>query len=84
MRGLGVSGKAYRRWTGGQSFGEFITENPDHDVLPAWWHDGTRITFTSSHGGNQEAYVMNADCSEVISLTNNAAEDYSPARSRTP
>mgnify|MGYP001592526642 CR=1 FL=1 len=35
LRRLGVSGVAYRRWTGGQSFGEFITANPMWS-LRAW------------------------------------------------
>jgi hypothetical protein len=35
LRRLGISGKAYRRWTGGQSFGEFIEENPTWS-LRAW------------------------------------------------
>ena len=35
LRRLGGSGVVYRRWTGGQSFAEFITANPGWS-LRAW------------------------------------------------
>lgn len=35
LRRLGISGIAYRRWSGGQSFGDFIAANPGWS-LRAW------------------------------------------------
>jgi hypothetical protein len=35
LRRLGISGKAYRRWTGNQTLKEFIAENPTWS-LRAW------------------------------------------------
>ena len=39
----------------------------------------TKIAFVSDRDGNVEIYVMNADGSEQINLTNNPASDYSPS-----
>jgi Tol biopolymer transport system component len=38
-----------------------------------------QIAFSSSRDGNNEIYVMNADGSSQVNLTNNAASDASPA-----
>ena len=35
LRALGITGTAYRRWAGNQSFGEFINMNPTW-TLRAW------------------------------------------------
>jgi TolB protein len=43
-----------------------------------------RIAFASNRDGNAEVYVMNADGSEEVNLTNNPAGDGSPAWSRVP
>ena len=49
-----------------------------HDSNPRWSPDGTRIAFKSSRGGNWDAYVMNADGSNVIRLTDHRANDHDP------
>ena len=41
--------------------------------------DGSRITFASDRDGKAEIYVMNADGSDQTRLTNNPANDGSPA-----
>jgi Tol biopolymer transport system component len=41
--------------------------------------DGMRIAFTSNRDGNPEIYVINADGSNPANLTNNPANDSSPA-----
>jgi Tol biopolymer transport system component len=46
------------------------------DVLP---DDNEKIVFVSDRDGNDEIYVMNADGSNVVRLTDNPAEDGAPA-----
>ncbi|MDY7080437.1 MAG: hypothetical protein SXV54_26450 [Chloroflexota bacterium] len=46
---------------------------------PAWSPDNTRIAFVSDRDGNLEIYVMNADGSGQVNLTNSPAHDTSPA-----
>ena len=48
---------------------------------PAWSSDGLKIIFTSDLGNNlgpREIFVMNADGSSPIRLTNNTMEDFLP------
>jgi Tol biopolymer transport system component len=56
-----------------------LTNNPAHDLRPAWSPDGTRIAFDSDRDGNYEIYAMNADGSNLVNLTNNPEHDDSPA-----
>ena len=53
-----------------------LTDNPAHDLDPAWSPDGTRMAFTSQRDGNSEIYVMDADGSNQGRLTNNPAIDH--------
>ena len=55
-----------------------------HDFGPAWSPDGNKIVFWSDRNSlaNPEIYVMNADGSNQIRLTNNPAEDRDPVWSR--
>jgi Tol biopolymer transport system component len=48
------------------------------DNFPAWSPDGSKIAFVSRRDGNWEIYVMNADGSNPIRLTEStdAGEDY--------
>jgi Tol biopolymer transport system component len=46
---------------------------------PAWSPDGTRIAFSSSHEGDNEIYVMNADGSGVTRLTSDPRGDTDPS-----
>jgi TolB protein len=46
---------------------------------PAWSHDGTRIAYEDWSDGDSEIYVMDADGSNVVQLTDNDIEDASPA-----
>jgi Tol biopolymer transport system component len=41
----------------------------DLDENPAWSPDGRHIAFESDRDGNRDVYVMNADGSEVVQLT---------------
>jgi hypothetical protein len=59
-----------------------LTNNPqDADVDPRWSSDGTKIAFASGFRefGNGEIFVMNADGSNPIRLTNNYALDEQPS-----
>ncbi|MBU0478728.1 hypothetical protein KKC91_09200 [bacterium] len=44
-----------------------------------WSPDGFQIAFESDSSGNSEIYVMNSNGSNMVNLTNNSAEDITPA-----
>src|SRR6266576_1341413 len=46
---------------------------------PAWSPDGTKIAFASTRDTNPEIYVMNADGSQQVDLTNHGGSDLTPA-----
>jgi Tol biopolymer transport system component len=51
-----------------------LTNNPAIDSQPAWSPDGTKIAFQSDRdGNNRQVYVMDADGTDPVNLTNNAA-----------
>ncbi len=54
------------------------------DFGPAWSPDGTRIVFYSTRDNvaSSEIYVMNADGSNQVRITNDAAEDRDPVWTR--
>jgi Tol biopolymer transport system component len=68
-----------------------ITNNPAGDGYPAWSSDGTQVVFSSwrnepniltcipSGNCNTEIYVVGADGSNPINLTNSPAEDRDPS-----
>jgi len=45
---------------------------------PVWSPGGTRIAFGSARDGNYEIYIMNADGTNQIRLTDHPAYDMSP------
>src|SRR5437870_1884390 len=59
-----------------------VTNTPASDAEPAWSPNGSKIAFSTNRDGNinQEVYVMNADGTGPLNLTNNLArEDGQPA-----
>jgi len=63
------------------SFNEVNLTNSagNNDFDPVWSPDGTQIAFTSDRDGNNEIYVMNADGTGVVRLTNEPGNDAQPA-----
>ena len=52
-----------------------LTNAPGTDAEPEWSPDGQRILFTSERDGNPDIFVMNADGSDPINLTNDPADE---------
>ncbi len=51
-----------------------LTVYPD-DYRPVWYPLGGKILFRSTRDGNQEIYVMNADGTQQVNLTNSPANE---------
>jgi len=53
--------------------------NPAEDRHPAWSPDGSKVAFDSDRNGNVDIYVMNADGTDLIRLTDDPNRDQYPA-----
>jgi TolB protein len=51
----------------------------DHGFQPAWSPDGGWLVFCRDGGGDAELWKVRADGSDLVQLTNNAAEDREPS-----
>lgn len=56
-----------------------LIDEPGADGFAAWSPDGTRIAFVASRDGNCEIYVMNADGSNQVNLTNSDSDELYPS-----
>ena len=54
-----------------------LTDNFDDDRLPAWSPDGTRVALVSDRAGNYDIFVVDADGSNPVQITN---DDYRETR----
>jgi len=56
-----------------------LTTDPSKDNAPNWSPDGSRLVFNSERDGNVEVYLMNADGSNIIKVTQtDTAKNYNP------
>ena len=53
--------------------------DPLGDSTPTWSADGAKVAFSSDESGDSDIYVMNADGSGRVNLTNREAKDTDPA-----
>ena len=53
--------------------------NPLGDSAPTWSADSAKVAFSSDETGDMDIYVMNADGTERVNLTNREAKDMDPA-----
>jgi len=58
--------------------GEMKLPGSNEDFRPVWSPDGKRFAFDSYRDGNHEIYVVNADGSNPLRLTNDPVYDSSP------
>ena len=61
--------------------GVALNSGPDvvGDSAPTWSADSTKVAFSSDETGDLDIYVMNADGTERVNLTNREAKDMDPA-----
>ncbi|HEX7050802.1 MAG TPA: LpqB family beta-propeller domain-containing protein [Longimicrobiales bacterium] len=50
-----------------------LTNGPADDKLPVWSPDGSKLAFASDGGGNSEVYVIGADGTGLVNVSNHAA-----------
>ena len=62
-------------------FGIALNRAPDAlgDSAPSWSDDSTKVAFSSDETGDLDIYVMNADGTGRVNLTNREAKDMDPA-----
>jgi len=61
--------------------GTNLVSCPNHslDYAPSYSPNGSKIAFCTTHDGNNQIYIMNADGTGQIRITNDAAEDSYPS-----
>ena len=52
-----------------------LTDGPGDDSGPTWSPDGSKIVFESGRLGNWDVFIMNADGSDQLGLSNHLFDD---------
>jgi uncharacterized repeat protein (TIGR01451 family) len=55
-----------------------LTTTPGHEHFPAWSPDSTKLVYNSQPAGVWQVFVMNADGTEQVNISNNAYSDENP------
>ena len=55
-----------------------ISDDVGFEQLPTWSPDGERIAFASDRSGNFEVYLVDPDGSNLLNISNSAAEVDAP------
>lgn len=66
------------KWNRGTGVITRLTTGSADDYAAVWSPDGTRIAFTSDRSGGTEVYIMNADGTEQMNITNSPGFDGLP------
>jgi Tol biopolymer transport system component len=57
-----------------------LTSDPTNKGHPAWTSDGSKLVYEAQVAkGNRDLFVMNADGSNPVDITNNPGDDFYPA-----
>lgn len=70
----GVNWKIYAVNTGGSNLG-LLSETTGNEAFPMWSPDGSQIVFTSFQSSGADIYVINADGSNLLQLTDDPGCD---------
>ena len=76
---MSADGKGERRLTPRDEGEAPQGESVFWQIDPAWSPDATKIAFASARTGEAHVYVMNADGTHPVRLTNDPASDGRPA-----
>lgn len=57
---------------------QFMNSGPNPSA-PAWSPDGRYLVFTTTRAGGLELYWISLDGAEILRLTENQVDDYTPA-----
>jgi serine/threonine protein kinase len=77
FKGWGRTGNGLRLSTTNLTNIQSVTDNDD-DTAPALSPNGTQVAFMSRRDGNWEIYLVNADGSNLLRLTDDPAQDGLP------